>query len=577
MRLVLEEYLLKYATEYSVRFMTFNSKLHNRLQHSKLANLLDFVDSEITQYNQHVELSEIVKSQLSKAKLIKTNQPIYRYSNVYDESCAIRASFKGYLVTNNTLLESTVNAMTGIYTNSDQVLEHNLWVKSAEAIFLLDRIRHIDACCNHPWTLDWFKSNLFHKNHNFRNQIIQFFTEKTAKIKQYNKYSSRELGNIHYNFILSITNKTISNLVENLEDTKMTVYEYLAQLKSILKKCICTSQETGDIEVITPEELPWIEQKKQIWIGGLNNESVIDKSFLSNEYKIVGISDHTFANSEIIYSDSGFSVHPIVNNVQEKHSLTYRYVSPCPTRSLRKNAFAINHVTKLLNNPHNFYVENILKLKSHNFHPNHILGIMVHAVFEELIKASTSFKDFNHLCHILNDLLSKNYFSQIDYILISKKAHTMLEHLYEILKDTTKVHAEHEGVQKIIHNGNEYFLHGRADLIYEKNQKYGVIDFKTGNPPSWLNIINGSAPQIPMAMLMLRFGGFLDKPYVELGESGFISPKGLLKIEHDAFIIQSAISGISRLITAFWDDNIEYHLHLTDMYSPYRIVARQVE
>ena len=104
-----------------------------------------------------------------------------------------------------------------------------------------------------------------------------------------------------------------------------------------------------------------------------------------------------------------------------------------------------------------------------------------------------------------------------------------------------------------------------------------MIDFKTGNPPSGLNIINGSAPQIPMEMLMLRFGGFLDKPYVELGESGFISPKGLLKIEHDAFIIQSAISGISRLITAFWDDNIEYHLHLTDMYSPYRIVARQVE
>jgi hypothetical protein len=79
-----------------------------------------------------------------------------------------------------------------------------------------------------------------------------------------------------------------------------------------------------------------------------------------------------------------------------------------------------------------------------------------------------------------------------------------------------------------------------------------------------------------MAMLMLRFGGFLREPKKKLAKSGFISPKGFLKVDHDLFILQLAINGISKLTKAFWEECHPYYFHLSDINSPYRLIARSV-
>jgi hypothetical protein len=374
-----------------------------------------------------------------------------------------------------------------------------------------------------------------------------------------------------------MTEKPINNLLATVNYPDLSVYQYIRVLEELMtqqEKLLVGNQK---IQIISPEELPWCDDVTDVWIGGLASQSGIDRTFFRGfTGRIVGSSGHVFSSGQKVHLDSGFLHCKRVNKVVLKYSNQYVYLAPCPSRAMRKNTFAINHITKLLNNPHNFYVENVLRLKWHNFHPNHILGIVVHVVFEELIKQIQAFKDFEYVKTVLVSLLAKNHFSQVDYILVLKKSEIMLKHLFDILKNSNSFTAEHEGVQKIIHNRQEYFLHGRADLIYEQDGKYGVIDFKTGNPPSWFNIINGSAPQIPIAMLMLKFGGFLDKANIELGDSGFISPKGLFKMEHDAFILKSAINGISRLITAFWDEERPYYLHINDLNSTYRIVARQL-
>jgi hypothetical protein len=571
---VLEKYILRNSEETGNRYRVPNRGLYDRIKNTSLGKIIELSFDD----NGLEDINNIVKKYLirSEKQFFNSNLKVQRFSNVRDECINLLQSFKGYLVTRNPLLETTMCAILGINQDASKLLGLNLWVKSGEAIFLLDRIKHIDICCNHPLTLDWFKSNLFQKNHLFRNQIIDLFTNITQHISQKKPYSFSELAKIHYQFLCSITTHPIENILQELPDKQVNVYQYIGILEDLVNDAVKMQDENHSIQVITPEELPWVGKKKKIWIGGLNSEFLIDQTFLRGlSERVCGISEHIFYNGEFCYSDPSFSSYEVVDKKRERPSAFYEYVPPCPPRELRKNTFAINHVTKLLNNPHNFYVENILKLKSQNFHPNHILGIMVHAVFEELIKETNIFKDFEYTLAVSRSLLRKNHFSQADYLLISKKSEIMVKHLFEVLKDAVEVYAEHEGVQKIIHNGKEYFLHGRADLIYQKNGKYGVIDFKTGNPPSWFNIVNGSAPQIPIAMLMLRFGGFLEKPHTELGESGFISPKGLLKIEHDAFILDSAISGISKLITAFWEEERGYHHHV-DPSGPYRIIARQV-
>ena len=508
-----------------------------------------------------------------KAALIQQDEPVYpdifTYNNVYTEAKAIRKHFQGLVATENVKLKITLDAIDGAYRDGT-TLELNLWVKTGEAIFLKDKVSHIYACCNHPWTLNWFKVNLFHKNHLFRNKVINLFTIKGIDPKKRHRFA--DLVNIHHQFILSITNQEIINIFADYPDCMVNVYEYLGIINSrFLEKLSETSNQ--ETKVINQELITWTEEP--LWVGGLSANQPMDKIFLRGKKNLVGLSGHVFENGEQVYPDPGFSHVKVMDKVELLSSSKYIYTPPCPERHKRKTSFAINHITKLLNNPLNFYVENILKLKSNNFHPNHIMGITTHAVFEELIKTNNNFNDFPALLNSLKELLNKNYFSKIDKILIENKSERMLKNIYELLEGADELYAEHEGVQKILYNGNEYMLHGRADLIYKQADHYGVIDFKTGNPPAWINVVNGLAPQIPMAMLMLRFGGFLGEPKKKFTKSGFISPKGFLKVDQDLFILQLAINGITKLIQAFWEESRPYYFHLSDVNSPYRIVARR--
>ena len=149
----------------------------------------------------------------------------------------------------------------------------------------------------------------------------------------------------------------------------------------------------------------------------------------------------------------------------------------------------------------------------------------------------------------------------------------MSKTLWPIIIDAKELYPEKEGVQEISHNGKTYLLHGRADLIYkDKNNNYGVIDFKTGSIPSWINILNGSAPQISVEILMLKFGGFLeDENGIKITKSGFIWPKGFLEVKQED-VIKSSIDGIKKLIETFWIEQKPYS-HTSD-FSPYKIISR---
>lgn len=574
MGLSLHNYIIDCAVRRGRRLWTDNTRLRNRIRTSspEVDRILDCVPSL-----DHDHIATYIEEWLKSSDQNAAKLPLRKYTNVIDEAEAIVAqSTHGRIVvaTNNSLLRDTISAMAGIMPDSEGLLRKSLWVKSAEAIFLLNRIRHIDHCCNHPWVMDSIKSNLFYKNHTVRNQTIATFALGVSSINPYIKHNIKDLVDLHYKFLISITGREIENSLDQLGEQEVTVYEYIGLLNNFFETDFCYVTSDNRLELISIDEIPWIEGGAQIWVAGVSADHELDVRYVSSRKGLEIISYSTFENGVDCYVHPAFLGCEITDLSVEHKSYSYKYLPPAPRLSHRKNSFAINHVTKLLNNPHNFYTESILKLKSYNFHPNHIVGILVHSVFEELIKRIASFEDFSQIKREMEMLLGRNHFTRMEYVTVARKVEVMLQNLWDVVKDSSQVYAEHEGMQRITHNGKEYYLHGRADLIYEKDGKYGVIDFKTGNPPSWVNIINGSAPQISIAMLMLKFGGFLDKENIQLADSGFISPKGMFKIDRDAFILESAIDGIKNLIHTFWEQETPYYLHINDLASSYRVLAR---
>jgi hypothetical protein len=159
--------------------------------------------------------------------------------------------------------------------------------------------------------------------------------------------------------------------------------------------------------------------------------------------------------------------------------------------------------------------------------------------------------------------------------MIQKKIYSMCEALFDILVKASELYPEQEGVQEITQNNRTFMLHGRADLVYKtKGGMYGVIDFKTGVSPSWINIVSGIAPQISLEMLILKFGGFLGEQCDQLAPSGFVSPKGFFQVSSSDMIIESSIKGLSKLIKIFWEQESEYYYSKKDENATYQLIIR---
>lgn len=540
------------------------------------------IDSQINKEDDAVSLDlEIVKF-LQQKNTIAAKKPKYIcFNDLIDEADNIIRSWqdakkKFLIATNNPTLKLTLQARLNSFDQIEIFSQRDLWIQSAESLFFINKIDKINHFCHHELIVDSMKSSLFNKNHVVRNQIIDQFNQHSHNIKHKNKYKFLKLHKLHHDFINSVTVKPVEPLFITAVVQEIKVYEYIKLIRAYFQTKIAETELESKIEIISLEELPFISEEESVWIGGVSCENPIPLHLLKIDANIHNLSFSAFYKNSYHYPQA-----QLLDNFMDKRkdhvSYVYSYTSPTPPIHHRKNSFAINHITKLLNNPHNFYVENILRLKPYYFHPNHIVGIMAHSIFETIVNQVNEFDNYEAFNEKMRVLLIQNHFNKLDFINVYKKMEIMLKHVWSTIKGAEFVCAEKEGVQTIIHNNQTYLLHGRADLIYEKDGKVGLIEFKTGTPPSWVNIMNGSAPQVSICMLMLRFGGFLDKEIPELAESGFISPKGLFLVNSSIPMIQSAVNGIKSIITKFWEEESPYYIHLTDPNWPYRCIARGVK
>lgn len=499
---------------------------------------------------------------------------VRKYQDILHESKAIADFIKktknGILITDDKNLMITVNQMLSFSTQKNELLLKDFLIKTSFCLFNLNKSKYIDLCSSHPFCSDEFKG--ISKVSSFRLNSSRALEESGITSVCYKrKYDSSCLLKAHLSFINKISNKKIDKIELKIDKEFLTLYEYL----KIVKKELQTNYVFNDNlnQIFSLKNISSIPLTCPIWIGGLS-----DECFLSLEQlESISLLDDAILSYSCIKNSYKTSLNSLLKDFEEisfeeKHeTIKYEYTDPKPPLKIRKNSFAINHITKLLNNPYQFYIEGILNIKQHSFHQNHTIGILIHAVFEECIKNNPLFESLDEMNEKIEEIIKSKNLSKIDEMIVSKKIYLMSKTLWPIIKDAERLYPEKEGIQEINHNGKTYLLHGRADLIYKnKDGSYGVIDFKTGSIPSWINIINGSAPQISVEILMLKFGGFIDEDDIKITKSGFIWPKGFLEVKEED-VIDSSIDGIKKLIETFWAEEAPY-TYTND--SQYRVTAR---
>jgi ATP-dependent helicase/nuclease subunit B len=136
--------------------------------------------------------------------------------------------------------------------------------------------------------------------------------------------------------------------------------------------------------------------------------------------------------------------------------------------------------------------------------------------------------------------------------------------------DIVRAHLEVDGEMTF----GTFRLYGRADRIdMLRSGGAAVLDYKTGAPPSNLQVKELLAPQLPLEAAILEAGGFENVPRIEAAQllylrfAGGAKPGELREVKVDAHAIAAeAAAKLAERITSFDDERTPYHSRVR----PYR-------
>jgi len=148
---------------------------------------------------------------------------------------------------------------------------------------------------------------------------------------------------------------------------------------------------------------------------------------------------------------------------------------------------------------------------------------------------------------------------------------------------------EIEGEVELAAPAGPFRLTAKADRIDRlRDGTLGIIDYKTGAPPSVKEVAAGFAPQLPLEAMIARHGGFKEIGAAEVSSLLFWRLKGGLDGGDErsagknvAELTEQAFSGVVELVRRFDDENTPYearpHPDRAPKYSDYGHLARLTE
>ena len=90
----------------------------------------------------------------------------------------------------------------------------------------------------------------------------------------------------------------------------------------------------------------------------------------------------------------------------------------------------------------------------------------------------------------------------------------------------TYVHSEKSGTLSLSNDAGDFILTARADRIDQQQTGMAIYDYKTGNPPTAVQVKSFLAPQLPLEALILSEGGFDGVPQAMPSSLSYIKLKG---------------------------------------------------
>lgn len=481
---------------------------------------------------------------ISKNQYCKYN--VSRYKKVYEVQNIILNIKDEYKFTHKTY--HNIDEYISLHKQFCSKLIHDQYISIIDIVFQYIhhylQYDHIEQCCSYIEYLNhlsvYYKKILSAFNIKYDALLIQYYHIQAIKlievenIQSHNEYSILiQSAIINYMYIKY-------HLLHNI-DTRQITYMSMHQYMHL------------------KHNTDTLMNALHVWFYGLTlaNKNAIQEIYCASDNNTQV--QYTYSSHED-YIDTILNALDIPKytklSINQTHNIICKYISPNPPTEYRKKEFAINHITKLVNNPYHFYIECILGLKQIIYHQNHAVGVLIHLLVEHCIQHYNAILSVRDAYDAMKKELDQYQHTNIQKAIIESKLDGIAHIVWNIINNSSEIYAEREAVQKIHYADREYILYGRADLIYKnKNNQYGIFDFKTGYVPSWIELTNGTAPQIALGLLILHCGGFTDDvniPISNICDSGFISPKKTMILDNIEALIESSKYGIVGLIDHFW-------------------------
>lgn len=269
--------------------------------------------------------------------------------------------------------------------------------------------------------------------------------------------------------------------------------------------------------------------------------------------------------------------------------------APCPPISVRPNKLSATNIELLKRNPYAIYAKYILSLFPLNdldIPPKASLyGQVIHDVLAELLPVHADIKTFEKAFTEKLEKTSLNKADKLFYTTLFKEniLPFLMEHQEKIKNQKLHLYTEEKGEIILPLPSGPFTLTARADRIdYRPDKTAVVIDYKTGQAPSFAKVEEGISPQLPIESLILQEGGFKNIPscnvsdmaYWKLGRNSKITSLTASKMIPQE-IIQKTKEGVVQLIEDFRQESTPYMVcpvpKLEPAYNDYKHLARNAE
>ena len=278
--------------------------------------------------------------------------------------------------------------------------------------------------------------------------------------------------------------------------------------------------------------------------------------------------------------------------------------APCPPITERPQKLSVTAIEKWMNNPYRIYAERILKL--HYLKPvdedttSAERGSFVHDILKDFILTYPGELPLNSRDILLD--AGEQKFTELEYMgphwhywwpRFVRMVDWFLETETGWRHEATPWLSEKEAALSLYESRDgtrQFTLTAKADRLDRlKTGGAFVIDYKTGQPPSWTKVARGLAPQLPLEAMMVEQGAWGEK--VQVGGfaywriSGSHSGAGEVKTprqQNMRDVIDAASEGIRNLVIKFEDAQTPYIAlppqgRIYDDAKPYLHLARTAE